>query len=140
MNAYTANTNTSTEPQTTEPKTVETGLPEAFKEKGVFVSLNEKDPSEGIHKAGEAFIQALRDAGFKLSGTHFNITVQPQTTEPKTVFVTRCPGGPHMTIAELDTGASYALDADVRSVTCLWFDQGELRMGKFIPQTLRLAR
>ena len=70
----------STEPQTTEPKTLETGLPEAFKEKGLFVSLNEKDPSEGIHKAGEAFIQALRDAGFKLSGTHFNITVQPGGT------------------------------------------------------------
>ena len=80
-------------------------------------------------------------------------STEPQTTEPKTVFVTGDvvelkSGGPHMTIAELDTGAihkfsngaSYALDAAVRSVTCLWFDQGEVRMGKFIPQTLRLAR
>lgn len=75
ISEYTMNANASTEPQTTEPKTLETGLPEAFKEKGLFVSLNEKDPSGGIHKAGEAFIQALRDAGFKLSGTHFNITV-----------------------------------------------------------------
>ena len=75
-------------------------------------------------------------------------STEPQTTEPKTVFVTvdigdvveLKSGGPHMTIAELDTGANYALDADVRSVTCLWFDQGEVRMGKFIPQTLRLVR
>lgn len=73
-------------------------------------------------------------------------STEPQTTEPKIVtvyigdVVELKSGGPHMTIAELDTGANYALDADVRSVTCLWFDQGEVRMGKFIPQTLRLVR
>ena len=75
-------------------------------------------------------------------------STEPQTTPQIGDVVELKSGGPYMTIAELDTGAihkfsngaSYALDADVRSVTCLWFDQGEVRMGKFIPQILRLAR
>lgn len=68
-------------------------------------------------------------------------STEPQTTEPQIGDVVELKsGGPRMTIAELDTGASYALDA-VRSVTCIWFDQGECRTGEFIPQTLRpLAR
>ena len=72
-------------------------------------------------------------------------TTEPQTTEPQTTepqigdVVELKSGGPRMTIAWLESKGSYALDAaDVRSVTCLWFDQSECRTGEFIPQTLRL--
>ena len=76
-------------------------------------------------------------------------TTEPQTTEPQATepqigdVVELKSGGPRMTIAGLEyskfSQGSYALDAaDVRSVTCLWFDQSECRTGEFIPQTLRL--
>ena len=71
-------------------------------------------------------------------------TTEPQATEPQIGDVVELKsGGPRMTIAELEyskfSQGSYALDAaDVRSVTCLWFDQSECRTGEFIPQTLRL--
>ena len=71
-------------------------------------------------------------------------TTEPQATEPQIGDVVELKsGGPRMTIAGLEyskfSQGSYALDAaDVRSVTCLWFDQSECRTGEFIPQTLRL--
>ena len=71
-------------------------------------------------------------------------TTEPQATEPQIGDVVELKsGGPRMTIAVLEyskfSQGSYALDAaDVRSVTCLWFDQSECRTGEFIPQTLRL--
>lgn len=77
-----------------------------------------------------------------------NAPTEPQTTEPQIGDVVELKsGGPRMTVAGLEyskkihkfSKGSYTLDAaDVRSVTCLWFDQGVCRTDEFIPQTLRL--
>ena len=79
----------STEPQTTEPKTLDIA---SLYEKGVFVTVDDHEDlpfDAAIREAGQALIQAVSSV-FELRGTHFSIMVRPvETAQERRVCLLR---------------------------------------------------
>lgn len=88
--AHRSNTmHASTEPQTTEPKTLDIA---SLFEKGVFVTVDDHEDlpfDAAIREAGQALIRAVSSV-FELRGTHFNIVVRPvETAQERRVCLLR---------------------------------------------------